>query len=140
MLRKVGRKRARVPLTREGVNSALPHADGWVGMDEVCGLTSGPTMLRLSGFRSWFRLQASRISPAFVRVSLLTTGRVRGVFSRPFPCRCEKSPHQIVRITDRDLCECKTLYRYERYAIFTLDNPNLSGAKLRDNSRPAMGH
>ena len=34
MLRKVGRKRARVPLTREGVNSTLLHADGWVGMDE----------------------------------------------------------------------------------------------------------
>lgn len=40
MLRKVGRKRARVPLTREGVNSSLPHADGWIGVDEVCGLAS----------------------------------------------------------------------------------------------------
>lgn len=38
MLRKVGRIRARVPLTREGVNSALLHADGWVGVDEVRGL------------------------------------------------------------------------------------------------------
>jgi hypothetical protein len=35
MLRKVGRKRARVPLTREGVNSTLLHADGEVGVDEV---------------------------------------------------------------------------------------------------------
>lgn len=87
MLRKVGRKRARVPLTREGVNSTLLHADGEVGVDEVCGLTSIPTMFRLSGFQSWFCLQASRISPAFVRVSLLTTTKVRGVFSRPFPRR-----------------------------------------------------
>ena len=103
MLRKVGRKRARVPLTREGVNSTLPHADGWVGMDEVCGLTSGPTMLRLSGFQSWLCLQASRISPAFVRASLLTTTEVRGVFSRPFSLRGEKrNPHQIVSVTDGD--------------------------------------
>jgi len=35
MLQKVGRKRARVPLTREGVNSTLLHADSEVGVDEV---------------------------------------------------------------------------------------------------------
>lgn len=87
MLRKVGRKRARVPLTREGVNSSLLHADGWVGMDEVCGLASVQRWFGYRGFQSWLCLQASRISPAFVRVSLLTTDEVRGVFSRPFPHR-----------------------------------------------------
>ena len=85
MLRKVGRKRARVPLTREGVNSTLLHADGWVGMDEVCDLVSIQRYFGYRAFQSWFCLLASRISPAIVHVSLLTTAEVRGVFSRPFP-------------------------------------------------------
>ena len=86
MLRKVGRKRARVPLTREGVNSALHHADGWVGVDEERP-GAGPTTLWLTGFHSWLCSQASRISSAFVLASLLTTAEVRGVFSRPLLLR-----------------------------------------------------
>ena len=84
MLRKVGRKRARVPLTHEGVNSLLIHSDGWFSVDEVSDLASIQRCFGYRVFQSWLCLQASRISPAFVRVSLLTTTDVRGVFSRPF--------------------------------------------------------
>ena len=68
MLQKVGRKRARVPLTREGVNSTLfhQHADRWVGVDEVCGLATFQRCFGYRAFQSWFCLQASRISPAIV--------------------------------------------------------------------------
>lgn len=105
MLRKVGRKRARVPLTREGENFSLLHADGWVGVDEVCGLACFQPCFGYRGFRCWFRLQASRISPAFVRVSLLTTAGVRGVFSRPLHRRRIRNPHQIVSVTGRGAVE-----------------------------------
>ena len=84
MLRKVWRKSARVPLTREGVNSLL-HADGWVCVDEVCDLASFQRRFGYRAFRSWFRLQASRISPAFVRVSLLTTLRCEVYLAVPCP-------------------------------------------------------
>ena len=87
MLRELRRKRARVPLTREGVNSTLPHADGWFSVDEVCGLRRVLSSSAIGVFAYRLRLLASRISPAIVRVSLLTTTEVRGVFSRPFPQR-----------------------------------------------------
>ena len=116
MLRKVGRKRARVPLTREGENFSLLHADGWVGVDEVCGLMPVQRHFGYWAFRSCLRLQASQISPAFVRVSLLTTSGVRGVFSRPLHLRRKINPHQIVSVTGRGSCG-KPLYRYERYQI-----------------------
>jgi hypothetical protein len=86
MLRKVGRKRARVPLTREGVNSTLPHADGLVGMDEVCGLAPFQRCVGYRVFLSWLSLLASRISPAIVRVSSLTTMQC-GVYLAVSSCK-----------------------------------------------------
>lgn len=70
MLRKVGRKRARVPLTRvKGFDSTLLHADGWVGVDEerpeMC-----PTIIGYRGFQRRCCLLASRISPAIGHVFL----------------------------------------------------------------------
>ena len=100
MLRKVGRKRARVPLTREGVNSSLPHADGLVGVDEVCGLAPFQQCFGYRGFQSWLCLQASRISPALVRVSSLTTMQC-GVYPAVSSCKVRKKiPQQIVRVTE----------------------------------------
>lgn len=94
MLRKVGRKRVRVPLTREGVNSSLPHADGLVGVDEVCGLAPFQQCFGYRGFQSWLCLQASRTSPALVRVSSLTTMQC-GVVVPSLPAKCElKSPNR----------------------------------------------
>ena len=84
MLRKVGWKRARVPLTREGVNSSLTYADGWVGMDEVCGLRCVLSSSAIGDFAYRLRLLASRISPAIGPVSSLPTIGV-GVYSAVSP-------------------------------------------------------
>ena len=69
MLRKTGRKRARVPLTREGLTLRWLHADGCTGLDEERP-EMFPTIVGYRGFQRRCCLQASRISPAFGRVFL----------------------------------------------------------------------
>lgn len=109
MLRRTGRKSARVPLTREGLTLRCHHADGCTGVDEERPMTC-PTVFGYRGFRCRYRLQASRISPAFGFVVLPnhTIGVGCGLTSYLSPKGETKNPRQIVSVTDGDQEPCGT--------------------------------
>ena len=96
ILRKVGRKRARVPLTLEvGFDSSLPHTDGWVGVDEVSGLVSVQRYFGYRGFQSWLCLAGipnqSCHCPCFPSWTTIAVGVGLPRIS-PQKCENKKSP------------------------------------------------
>lgn len=91
MLRKVGRKRARVPLTREGKNlagSMLTVESVWM----ESGLAASYAASAIGYFGVGSAYVASRISPAIARRSSLAYVRGRSVSSRLYHGRVKKTP------------------------------------------------
>lgn len=139
MLRKEGRARHESPLPKR-VGSCL-YADG-CRVFAYSSLTSSQRCVGYRVFRSWFRLAGipnqSCHCPCFPSWTY-DWGRCGSTSYLSPKVGENKIPHQIVRITDGGIDDKHLLYRSSIFN-FTLDNPNLSGAKLVNNQRPCKGH
>ena len=128
MLRKVGRKRARVPLTREGVNSSRLM------------LTAGPVWMKSAALHHSNDASAIGLSELVLLTGIpnqsclcpcipLDYSKMRGVFSRPLLGGEKEIPRQIVSVTGegRRAWRCVGMPLYIMSDIlFTLINRNLT--------------
>ena len=134
MLRKVGRKRARVPLTREGVNSSLLM------------LTAGPVWMKSAALHHSNNASAIGLSELVLLTGIpnqsclcpcipLDYSKMRGVFSRPLLGGEKRNPPPDSFGNWRgtqgmEVCRDALIY-HERYSFHTYQ-PKLDGCKIRE--------
>ena len=142
MLRKVGWKRARVPLTQRVGYSHFMLTDESVWMKSRLIIT--PTMFRLSGISELALL--SWHPESVLPLSLLSfmdydCGRCGSTSYLSAKVVNQKTPRQIVRVTDEEPMMTNIYFlRYELNIPIHHDISNLSGAKLGIKSRLCKGH